>query len=43
MVTPDVGKDLGDCCTAEEVELKLAQAEPATIALHRIGKEWRRN
>jgi hypothetical protein len=43
VVTPDVGRDLGDCRTAQEVGLKLSEAEPATVALHRIGKEWRRN
>jgi len=40
VVRPDPGRDLGDCCTAEQAELKLSEAEPAVFALMRYKQEW---
>lgn len=42
VVNPDVDKDLGDCCTSQEVDRKLAVAEPAVFALMRYAQESRR-
>lgn len=42
VVAADLDRDLGDCCTAQEVELKLASTEPALVALARYGREQRR-
>ena len=39
VVTPDIGKDLGDCCSVQEVEHKLATTEKAFNALRRYKKE----
>jgi hypothetical protein len=42
VVAADLDKDLGDCSSAQEVELKLASAEPAVFALARYEREQRR-
>ena len=41
VVTPDLDRDLGDCATIEEVDHKLAAAEPAVFALMRYERERR--
>lgn len=43
VVASEPDRDLGDCRSAEEVELKLASAEPASIALARYEQEKRRS
>lgn len=42
IVHPDPQRDLGDCCTREEVERKLASTEPAVLALIRYEQEGKR-
>jgi len=41
VVTSDLDRDLGDCCTAQEVDRKLSTTEPAVYALMRYDKEMK--